>query len=56
MIMILRRGEFWQRPKEPGMTGSDFHAGDAETSLMLAYRRNLVQLDQLELDEKELAE
>ena len=27
MIMILRRGEFWQRPKEPGMTGSDFHAG-----------------------------
>ena len=56
MIMIMRRGEFWRRAPEPGVTGGDFHAGDAETSLMLAYRKELVQIDQLELDEPELAE
>ncbi|MBE6399602.1 MAG: creatininase family protein [Lentisphaerae bacterium] len=56
MIMILRRGDFWRRPKEENQTGSDFHAGDAETSLMLAYRNHLVQMDQLELDEPEIAE
>lgn len=56
MIMILRRGDHWQRKPEPCMTGGDFHAGDSETSLMLAYRPHLVQMDQLELDEKELAE
>ena len=56
MIMILRRGDFWLREKEPCMTGGDFHAGDAETSLMLAYRPHLVRLDELELDEPELAE
>ena len=54
MIMILRRGEFWSR-KEPRMgNGHDFHAGDSETSLMLAYRKELVRLDELELDEPEL--
>lgn len=56
MIMILRRGDHWMRPKDPRMSGADFHAGDSETSLMLAYRNHLVQLDQLELDEPELAE
>lgn len=56
LIMVLRRGDFWQRPKEPGQTGNDNHAGDAETSLMLAYRKELVQLENLEMDEPELAE
>ena len=56
MIMILRRGDHWRRPAEPGVSGYDFHAGDAETSLMLAYRKELVQLDQLEMDEPALAE
>jgi len=55
LIMVLRRGDFWSR-KDPRMDGHDFHAGDSETSLMLAYRKNLVQLDQLEMDEPELAE
>ena len=56
LIMILRRGDHWRRPRDPRMTGEDFHAGDAETSLMLAYRPHLVQMDKLELDESELAE
>jgi creatinine amidohydrolase/Fe(II)-dependent formamide hydrolase-like protein len=56
MIMILRRGDHWMRPKDPRMSGGDFHAGDSETSLMLAYRSHLVQMDQLELDEPALAE
>lgn len=56
MIMILRRGDFWLRPKEERMPGGDFHAGDAETSLMLAYRKHLVRMDEMELDEPELAE
>jgi creatinine amidohydrolase len=56
MIMIMRRGDFWRREQDPRMTGGDFHAGDAETSLMLAYRKELVQLDQLEMDEPALAE
>lgn len=57
MIMILRRGDHWSAPDDPRMNGgADFHAGRSETSLMLAYRNNLVQLDQLELDEPALAE
>ncbi len=56
MIMILRRGDHWRAVDDPRMTGGDFHAGRSETSLMLAYRKELVQLDQLELDEPELAE
>ena len=56
LIMVLRRGDHWQRPRDPKRTGEDFHAGDAETSLMLAYRPELVQMDQLEMDEPELAE
>ena len=56
MIMILRRADHWHAPKDPRMTGADYHAGRSETSLMLAYRNNLVQLDQLEMDETELAE
>ena len=56
MIMVLRRGDHWHRERDPRMSGEDFHAGDAETSLMLAYRKELVQLDQLELDEHDLAE
>ena len=56
LIMLLRRGDHWRRPRDPRMSGEDFHAGDAETSLMLAYRPHLVQMDQLELDEQELAE
>ena len=55
-LMVLRRGDHWHRERDPRMSGEDFHAGDAETSLMLAYRKHLVQLDQLELDEPELAE
>ena len=55
LIMILRRGDFWSRT-DPRMDGNDFHAGDSETSLMLAYRKNLVQLDQLEMDEPKLAD
>ena len=54
MIMILSRYDFWFRGKEPGQTGEDFHAGDSETSLMLAYRNHLVQMDQLEVDEPEI--
>ncbi|MBE6375178.1 MAG: creatininase family protein [Lentisphaerae bacterium] len=56
MIMILRRADHWHAPKDPRMTGADYHAGRSETSLMLAYRNNLVQLDQMEMDEPELAE
>ncbi len=56
MIMILRRYDFWSRPREPEMDGYDFHAGDAETSLMLAYRPNLVRMEELEMDETEIAE
>lgn len=56
LIMIMRRGDFWRRPQDPNVTGADFHAGDAETSLMLAYRPHLVQMDQMELDEGDLAE
>ena len=56
LIMVMRRGDFWCRPKDPNVTGADYHAGDAETSLMLAYRPHLVQMDQMELDEEELAE
>ena len=57
MIMILRRGDHWSAPADPRMAGgADFHAGRSETSLMLAYRNNLVQLDQMELDEPALAE
>ena len=56
MIMILRRADHWRAPKDPRMTGADYHAGRSETSLMLAYRNNLVQLDQMEMDEPELAE
>ena len=56
MIMILRRGDHWCAADDPRMTGGDFHAGRSETSLMLAYRKELVQLDQIELDEPELAE
>ncbi|MBO5791563.1 MAG: creatininase family protein [Lentisphaeria bacterium] len=56
LIMILRRGDHWRRERDPRRTGGDFHAGDSETSLMLAYRPHLVQMDQLELDEPELAE
>lgn len=56
LIMILRRGDHWTRPQDPNRTGEDFHAGDAETSLMLAYRPHLVQMDQLEMDEADLAE
>ena len=56
MIMILRRGDHWQQPQDPRMSGGDFHAGRSETSLMLAYRNNLVQMENLELDEPELAE
>lgn len=54
MIMILSRYDFKTRDKEPGQDGGDFHAGDSETSLMLAYRKHLVQLDQLEVDEPEI--
>ena len=56
MIMILRRGDHWRAAADPRMSGGDFHAGRSETSLMLAYRKELVQMDQLELDEAELAE
>ena len=56
LIMVMRRGDFWRRPKDPNVTGADYHAGDTETSLMLAYRPHLVQMDQMELDEEELAE
>jgi len=57
MIMILRRGDHWSAPEDPRMKGgADFHAGRSETSLMLAYRNNLVQMDQMELDEPALAE
>ena len=56
MIMILRRGEHWTPDSDPRITGGDFHAGNSETSLMLAYRKELVQMDQLELDEPEIAE
>lgn len=58
LILFLRRGEFWRRPPvvAAGADGHDFHAGEAETSLMLAYRPELVRMDQLEMDEPELAE
>ncbi len=56
MIMIMRGADFWRRPAEPGQTGADFHAGDMETSLMLAYRKHLVQMENLELDAPALAE
>ena len=56
MIMILRRADFWSRPPDERRTGGDFHAGDSETSLMLAYRKHLVRLDEMELDEPALAE
>ncbi len=56
LIMILRRGDHWRLPEPPERTGGDFHAGDAETSLLLAYHPELVQLENLELDEPELAE
>ncbi len=57
MIMFLRRADFWKRPPavnaEEG--GNDFHAGEAETSLMMAYRPQLVRMDELEMDKPELA-
>jgi creatinine amidohydrolase len=56
MIMILRRGDHWCAADDPRMNGGDLHAGRSETSLMLAYGNELVQLDQIELDEPELAE
>lgn len=58
LILFLRRGDFWQRPLPEAAkaeNGHDFHAGEAETSLMLAYRPHLVQMEQLSMDEDELA-
>lgn len=58
LILFLQRADFWQRPPVAVAKdgGRDFHAGEAETSLMLAYRPELVQMDQLTLDEPELTE
>ena len=56
MIMILSRYDFKTRDKAPGQDGEDFHAGDNETSLMLAYRSHLVQMDQLKVAEPEILE
>ena len=56
MIMILRRADYWSAPADKEMTGGDFHAGRSETSLMLAYRKELVRMEELELDEPSLAE
>jgi creatinine amidohydrolase/Fe(II)-dependent formamide hydrolase-like protein len=56
MIMILRRADYWSAPADKEMTGGDFHAGRSETSLMLAYRKELVRMEELELDEPSLAD
>lgn len=57
MIVFLRRGDFWTRPPAVNAeeSGNDFHAGEAETSLMMAYRPDLVRMDELAMDEPELA-
>lgn len=55
MILFLRKADYSPRAKE-AILNHDYHAGRAETSLMLAYRASLVQTDQLEMDEPKIAE
>ncbi|MBO5668196.1 MAG: creatininase family protein [Lentisphaeria bacterium] len=56
MIMIICRGEFFRIPAPADRKGGDFHAGDLETSLMLNYRPDLVQLPAVAVDRPEIAE
>ncbi len=55
MILFLRRNDFSERSKQ-SLAEHDWHAGKAETSMILANRPNLAMLDQLEMDTPEIAE
>ncbi len=55
MILFIRRADYSTRAKD-SVYGRDYHAGETETSLMLAYRPNLVRWDEMELDEPAIAE
>ncbi len=54
MILMLRRSDYSERSKAT-INEHDWHAGKTETSLMLAYRPEMVMMDQLEMDEPEIA-
>lgn len=55
MILFLRRADYSLRAKN-AVLERDYHARKVETSLMLAYRPELVQMDKLEMDQPEIAE
>lgn len=55
MILFLRRSDYSERARN-AVLERDYHAGLTETSLMLAYRPELVRMDELEMDEPAIAE
>ncbi|OGV45296.1 MAG: hypothetical protein A2017_08830 [Lentisphaerae bacterium GWF2_44_16] len=55
MIIFIRRGDYSKRSME-SLHAKDYHAGETETSLMLAYRPELVRMDEMEMDEPAIAE
>ena len=56
MILILQRADYLPWPKSEKAQYGDFHAGESETSLMMAYRPHLVQTQEICVDELPVAD
>ncbi len=55
MIIFIRHSDYSKRTLDH-IYGRDYHAGESETSAMLAYRPGLVHMEELEMDTPEIAE
>ena len=56
MILIIQRMNYLPWPKAEKAEYGDFHAGEGETSLMMAYRPELVRKEEICVDELPIAE
>ena len=56
MILLLRRSDYSPRARAAVVEERDYHAGKTETSMMLSYRPDLVQMDALAMDEPAVTE